>query len=141
MDFPDSVFKEKRTRKKPFDHPMLADSRISEVVMKKDVMLHLPYHSFTPVIDLLREAAFDPDVTTIKITCYRLAQQSRIINSLINAARNGKQVVVMLELRARFEEEANLEWKVRLEEEGVKVLVEIPDMKVHSKICLISMVL
>ncbi|MDP4262072.1 MAG: polyphosphate kinase 1 [Bacteroidota bacterium] len=137
MDFPDQVFREKRTRKKPFDHPLLAEQRISEVVLRQDVMLHLPYHSFTPIIDLLREAAFDPDVTTIKITCYRLAQQSRIINTLINAARNGKHVIVMLELRARFEEEANLEWKVRLEEEGVKVLVEIPNMKVHCKICMI----
>ncbi|MBL7744319.1 MAG: polyphosphate kinase 1 [Chitinophagaceae bacterium] len=137
MDFPDQVFKEKKSRKKPFDHPLLTDSRVSEVVMSRDVMLHLPYHSFAPIIDLLREAAFDPDVTSIKITCYRLAQQSRIINTLINAARNGKQVTVMLELRARFEEEANLEWKARLEEEGVKVLVEIANMKVHSKICVI----
>jgi polyphosphate kinase len=137
MDFPEQVFKEKRTRKKPFYHPLLAEDRISDVIMKRDVMLHLPYHSFRPIIDLLREAAFDPDVTTIKITCYRLAQQSRVINSLINAARNGKQVTVMLELRARFEEEANLEWQARLEEEGVKVLVEIPNMKVHAKICMI----
>ncbi|MBC7949469.1 MAG: polyphosphate kinase 1, partial [Chitinophagaceae bacterium] len=117
--------------------PALLEHRISDVVMRKDVMLHFPYHSFKPVIDMLREAAFDPDVTTIKITCYRLAPQSRVINSLINAARNGKQVVVMLELRARFEEEANLEWKLRLEEEGVRVLVEIPNMKVHSKVCMI----
>jgi len=137
MDFPDQVFEDKKSRKKPFDHPLLAENRISEVVMRQDVMLHLPYHSFTPVIDLLREAAFDPDVISIKITCYRLAQQSRIINSLVNAARNGKQVTVMLELRARFEEEANLEWKARLEDEGVKVLVEIPKMKVHSKVCVI----
>jgi polyphosphate kinase len=137
MDFPDQAFKTKQTRKKPFYHPLLEDNRISDVLMQRDVMLHLPYHSFTPIIDLLREAAFDPEVTTIKITCYRLASQSRIINSLINAARNGKQVVVMLELRARFEEEANLEWKARLEEEGVRVLVEIPNMKVHSKICMI----
>jgi polyphosphate kinase len=137
MDFPEQVFSEKRSRKKPFDHPLLSDHRISDVVLKQDVMLHLPYHSFTPIIDLLREAAFDPDVTTIKLTCYRLAQQSRIINSLINAARNGKHVIVMLELRARFEEEANLEWKTRLEEEGVKVLVEIPEMKVHAKVCMI----
>lgn len=137
MDFPDQVFKEKTKRKKPFDHPLLTEHRVSDVVMERDVMLHLPYHSFTPLIDLLREAAFDPDVTSIKITCYRLAQQSRIINALINAVRNGKEVVVMLELRARFEEEANMEWKERLEEEGAKVLVEIPNMKVHSKICLI----
>lgn len=137
MDFPEQVFKEKRARKKPFYHPLLSEDRISDVILKRDVMLHLPYHSFRPVIDLLREAAFDPDVTTIKITCYRLAQQSRVINSLINAARNGKQVIVMLELRARFEEEANIEWQARLEEEGVKVLVEIPNMKVHAKICMI----
>lgn len=137
MDFPDQVFKEKPKRKKPFDHPLFLEHRVSDVVMEKDVMLHFPYHSFAPMIDLLREAAFDPDVTTIKITCYRLAQQSRIINALINAVRNGKEVVVMLEVRARFEEEANLEWKERLEEEGARVLVEIPNMKVHSKICLI----
>jgi polyphosphate kinase len=89
------------------------------------------------VIDLLREAAIDPDVTSIKITCYRLASQSRIINALINAVRNGKQVTVMLELRARFDEEANLEWKERLEDEGVKVLIGIPNMKVHAKLCVI----
>ena len=81
--------------------------------MEKDVLLHFPYHSFSAVIDLLREAAVDPEVTSIKITCYRLAAQSKIINALINAARNGKHVTVMLELRARFDEEANLEWKER----------------------------
>ncbi|HPG11289.1 MAG TPA: polyphosphate kinase 1 [Chitinophagaceae bacterium] len=137
MDFPDEVFTEKRNRKKPFDHPLLEDKRVSDVILKQDVMLHFPYHSFLPLIDLLREAAFDPDVTTIKITCYRLASQSRVVNALINAVRNGKEVIVMLELRARFEEEANLEWKERLEEEGAKVLIEIPNMKVHSKICMI----
>jgi polyphosphate kinase len=100
-------------------------------------MLHFPYHSFNPVIDMLREAAIDPDVTAIKMTAYRLAKNSKIINALINAVRNGKQVTVMLELRARFDEEANLEWKERLEDEGVKVLIGIPNMKVHAKICLI----
>ncbi len=137
MDFPEQVFKEKQKRKKPFDHPLLTEFRVSDVIQDRDVMLHFPYHSFTPLVDLIREAAFDPDVTTIKITCYRLAQQSRIINALINAVRNGKEVVVMLELRARFDEEANLDWKERLEEEGAKVLVEIPNMKVHAKMCLI----
>jgi polyphosphate kinase len=137
MDFPDQVFKEKRHRKKPFDHPLLTVRRVTDVILEKDVMLHFPYHSFLPLIDLIREAAFDPDVTTIKITCYRLAPASKIINALINAVRNGKEVVVMLELRARFEEEANIEWKNRLEEEGAKVLIEIPNMKVHSKICVI----
>ena len=138
MDFPEQVFKEKRHRKKPFDHPLLTERRVTDVILEKDVMLHFPYHSFMPLIDLIREAAFDPDVTSIKITCYRLAQQSKIINALVNAVRNGKEVVVMLELRARFEEEANIEWKERLEEEGAKVLIEIPDMKVHSKICVIK---
>ncbi len=138
MDFPDQVFKDKKQRKKPFDHPQLNENRVSDVILKKDVMLHFPYHSFVPLINLIREAAFDPDVTTIKITCYRLASQSKIINALINAVRNGKEVIVMLELRARFEEEANIEWKNRLEEEGAKVLIEIPELKVHSKICLIK---
>ncbi|HEX2629429.1 MAG TPA: polyphosphate kinase 1 [Chitinophagaceae bacterium] len=137
MDFPDQVFKEKAKRKKPFDHPLFTEHRVSDVIMERDVLLHFPYHAFTPMVDLLREAAFDPDVTTIKITCYRLALQSRVINALINAVRNGKEVVVMLELRARFDEEANLEWKERLEEEGAKVLMEIPNLKVHSKMCLI----
>ncbi len=137
MDFPEQVFKVKRLRKKPFDHPLLSVRRVTDVIMERDVMLHFPYHSFLPLIDLIREAAFDPDVTQIKITCYRLADQSKIINALINAVRNGKEVIVMLELRARFEEEANIEWKNRLEEEGAKVLIEIPDLKVHSKICVI----
>jgi polyphosphate kinase len=137
MEFPDQVFKEKRQRKKSFDHPLLTTGRVTDVILEKDVMLHFPYHSFWPLIDIIREAAFDPDVTSIKITCYRMAPQSKIINALINAVRNGKEVVVMLELRARFEEEANLQWKERLEEEGAKVLVEIPNMKVHSKICVI----
>ena len=106
--------------------------------MEKDVMLNFPYHSFNSVIDLLREAAVDPDVTSIKITCYRLATQSKIINALINAARNGKHVTVMLELRARFDEEANLEWKDRLEEEGARVLTGLPNMKIHAKLCVIK---
>ena len=106
--------------------------------MEKDVMLHFPYHSFNSIIDLLREAAVDPEVTSIKITCYRLASQSKIINALINAARNGKHVTVMLELRARFDEEANLEWKERLEEEGARVLTVIPNVKVHAKLCVIK---
>ncbi len=137
MDFPDEVFKEKRKRNKPFDHPLMTERRVSDLIQEKDILLHFPYHSFTPLIDLLREAAFDPEVTTIKITCYRLASQSKIINALINAVRNGKEVIVMIELRARFEEEANIEWKNRLEEEGARVLVEIPHLKVHSKLCLI----
>jgi len=137
MDFPRHIFKYKSQRKRAIYHQALMENRITDVVQQKDVMLHFPYHSFNPVIDLLREAAIDPDVTSIKITCYRLAKQSKIINALINAVRNGKQVTVMLELRARFDEEANLTWKDRLEEEGVKVLIGIPNMKVHAKLCVI----
>jgi polyphosphate kinase len=137
MEFPQQVFDGQSKSRKPFDHPLLMERRVTDVVMDRDIMLHFPYHSFNPVIDLLREAAIDPDVTTIKITCYRLAAQSKIVNALINAVRNGKQVTVMLELRARFDEEANLQWKERLEDEGVKVLIGIPNMKVHAKICII----
>ncbi|HVV06186.1 MAG TPA: polyphosphate kinase 1 [Puia sp.] len=138
MDFPD-VFPKKGQRKKPFTHPLLVKTpRVTDVVLDRDVMLHFPYHSFNPVIDMLREAAIDPNVTTIKITCYRLAANSKIINALVNAVRNGKHVTVVLELRARFDEEANLEWKERLEDEGVKVFFGIPNMKVHAKICLIK---
>ncbi len=137
MDFPQQVFLKESKRRKPFDHSLLQERRVTDVVMERDIMLHFPYHSFNPVIDMLREAAIDPDVTAIKMTAYRLAKNSKIINALINAVRNGKQVTLMLELRARFDEEANLEWKERLEDEGVKVLIGIPNMKVHAKICLI----
>lgn len=137
MDFPQHIFSSKSARRKPFDHPLLLERRVTDVILERDIMLHFPYHAFNPVIDLLRESAIDPDVTAIKITCYRVAKNSKIINALINAVRNGKQVTVMLEVRARFDEEANLEWKERLEDEGVKVLIGIPNMKIHAKICLI----
>ncbi len=139
INFPESVFAQKKLRKKPFIHPFLRNiTRVTNIVLKRDVLLNFPYHSFDSVIDLLREAAIDPDVTAIKITCYRLASRSKMINALTNAVRNGKQVTVMLELRARFDEEANLEWKEELEEAGVKVLLGVPDMKIHAKICLIK---
>jgi polyphosphate kinase len=137
MDFPRQAFKNQNLRRKPLDHPAIEERRVTDVILQRDLMLHFPYHSFNPVIDLLREAAIDPDVTTIKITAYRLARQSKVINALINAVRNGKQVTVMLELKARFDEEANLKWKERLEEDGVKVLIGIPNMKVHAKLCII----
>ncbi len=138
MDFPD-VLVEKQDRPKPFAHPAFKkNNQVSEVVLQKDVLLHFPYHSFDPVIDMLREAAMDDDVISIKITAYRLASNSKVINALINAARNGKKVTVFLELKARFDEEANLEWKTAMEEEGVNVLVGIPNVKVHAKICIIQ---
>ena len=139
IDFPESVFIKKNPRKKPFIHPALKNvSRITDVILEKDILLNFPYHSFNTVIDLLREAAIDPEVVSIKITCYRLAPRSKIINALTNAVRNGKQVTVVLELRARFDEEANLEWKEELEEAGVKVLLGVPNLKVHAKLCLIT---
>lgn len=139
MDFPGAVFPQKSLRNKAIIHPALKNvPRVTDIILKHDVMLHFPYHSFSAVIDLLREAAMDPSVMEIKITAYRLAPNSKIVNALINARRNGKKVIVMLELRARFDEEANLEWKERLEDEGVQVLLGVPDMKVHAKICVIK---
>ena len=139
IDFPAAIFDDIAPRQQPFVHPLLRQPRlIMEVMEKRDVMLHFPYHSFDSVIDLIREAAIDPFVQSIKITCYRLAKNSKIINALINAVRNGKQVTVVLELRARFDEEANMRWKNHLEEEGVNVVLGIHDMKVHAKICVIK---
>ena len=139
IDFPSSIFNDIKPRPKPFIHPLLKQPcRIMDVLEERDVMLHLPYHSFDSIIDLLREAAIDPMVTSIRITCYRLAKNSKIINALLNAVRNGKSVTVVLELRARFDEEANLRWKAHLEEEGVKVVLGIHDMKVHAKLCVIK---
>jgi polyphosphate kinase len=141
INFPEAVFSQRNPRKKPFVHPLLKNfKRVTDVVLQKDVLLHFPYHSFDSVIDLLREAAIDPEVTHIKVTCYRLASRSRIVNALTNAVRNGKQVTVVIELRARFDEEANLEWKEELEEAGVKVLLGVHNLKVHAKICLIKKV-
>jgi polyphosphate kinase len=139
INFPESVFTQKSTRKKPFLHPALKNAnKVTDILLKKDILLSFPYHSFDSLIDLLREAAIDPDVKNIKITCYRLAPRSKIINAITNAVRNGKQVTVVIELRARFDEEANLEWKDELEEAGVNVLIGVPNLKVHAKICLIK---
>jgi polyphosphate kinase len=139
MNFPDVVFEQKSTRKKPFIHPKLNNvTSLCNVILKKDLLLSFPYHSFESIIDLLREAAIDPNVQSIKVTCYRLATRSKIVNALTNAVRNGKQVTAVLELRARFDEEANLEWKEELEEAGVKVLIGVPNMKVHAKLCIIK---
>lgn len=140
MDFPD-VFDSYETPKerKSFTHPAFEQrERVTDYILKKDVLLTFPYHTYTPVIDLLREAAMDPDVKSIQITAYRLASNSKIINALIYAARNGKEVTVMLELQARFDEESNLQWKEMLEPEGITVLVGIPNKKVHAKLCIIK---
>ena len=139
MDFPKSVFSDITPRPRPFVHPLLKQPcRIMDVIENRDVMLHFPYHSFDSVIDLLREAAIDPFVQSIRVTVYRLAKDSKIINALLNAVRNGKKVTVIIELKARFDEQANLQWKSILEEEGITVHVGLPDMKVHAKICVIK---
>lgn len=142
INFPDVVFDNKSSRKKPFLHPALKNvNRVTDIILEKDVLLNFPYHSFDSLIDLVREAAIDPEVKSIKITCYRLAPRSKIINALTNAVRNGKEVTVVIELRARFDEEANIEWKEELEEAGVKVFIGVPNMKVHAKICLIKKII
>src|SRR5690606_22263154 len=136
MDFPKIFESEKLVKaRRSFVHPEFAGrQRISDSVVKKDVLLSFPYHTFRPIIDLLREAAMDPDVRSIHMTIYRMAENSKVGNALINAARNGKEVTVMLELRARFDEEHNIIWKDRFEMEGVKVLLGIPEKKVHAKL-------
>ncbi len=109
-----------------------------QIVRKKDILLHYPYHTFNHVIDLLREASIDPKVKSIKITLYRVARDSSVINALINAVKNGKTVVVILELQARFDEAANIYWAQKLQEEGVRVIYGVPGLKVHAKLCLIT---
>ena len=109
-----------------------------DAIAKKDVMLHHPYQTFNHVIEFLKEAALDPKVKSIRICLYRVAKQSKVINALINAARNGKKVIVVFELQARFDEENNIYWSNILEDEGVKVYFGFPGLKVHGKICLIT---
>lgn len=108
-----------------------------KAIARKDVALHYPYQSFTYLIDLLREAAIDPAVESISITLYRVARHSRVIHALINAAKNGKKVTAVIELQARFDEEANIHWSTQLAEEGVRVIYGVPNYKVHAKLCLI----
>lgn len=112
-------------------------SIFSQVALR-DYLVNLPYQSFDYIIHFLREAAIDPKVKEISITLYRLAENSRIIHALINAAKNGKKVNCLVELKARFDEQANIYWTNRLEEEGVSVNYGIMDYKVHSKICLVK---
>jgi polyphosphate kinase len=108
------------------------------MVAKQDYLINTPYQSYDYVIHYLREAAIDPKVKEISIAVYRLAENSRVIHALINAAKNGKKVTCLVELRARFDEQNNISWSRRLEEEGVNVLYGIEGFKVHAKICLIT---
>ena len=107
-------------------------------VAKKDYLLHAPYQTFSYVVKFLREAALDPTVKTIKITIYRLAEVSHIASSLINAVKNGKQVTVQIELQARFDEQANIQYAEQLQREGVKLVFGVAGLKVHCKICVVE---
>ncbi len=107
-------------------------------IRQKDYMISHPYQPFSYIIRMLREAAIDPNVVSIKMTLYRVAENSNVVNALINAVKNGKKVTVMMELKARFDEEHNIYWSNKLKEAGAKVLFTIPSVKVHSKLCLIS---
>ena len=107
-------------------------------IEKKDILLSYPFESMTSFINLLKEAAADPNVASIKMTLYRVAKNSQVVEALIDAAENGKEVVVMVELRARFDEQNNIEWSRRMEDAGCRIIYGIDHTKVHSKICLIS---
>ncbi len=114
------------------------EGSLFEHIAKKDYLQYTPYHTFSYIIKFLREAALDPKVKSIKITVYRLARNSQVATSLINAVKNGKQVTVQIELQARFDEQANIEYAEELQGEGVKLIFGVPGLKVHSKICVIE---
>ncbi|MCB0734787.1 MAG: polyphosphate kinase 1 [Flavobacteriales bacterium] len=127
------------SRNRTLKHKYLeGNTSILQAIYQRDVLLHYPYQTFDYVIDMLREAAISPDVDSIQITLYRLADDSKIINALINAAKNGKDVVVVIELQARFDEEANLQWAKVLTDEGVRLILGVPGLKIHSKLILIK---
>lgn len=140
MDFPnlgrfDLLYK----KNEPLPIPGLSlEGSILECISKKDYLLNAPYQSFSYLIKFLREAALDPKVTTIKITLYRLAKNSQIISSLINAAKNGKRVVVQIELQARFDEASNISYSEQMKTEGIELIFGIKGLKVHSKVCVIE---
>jgi polyphosphate kinase len=114
------------------------DGSILNKIAHKDYLISAPYQSFSYLIKFLREAALDPKVTTIKITLYRLAKNSQIISSLINAAKNGKKVIVQIELQARFDEASNISYAEQMQTEGIELIFGVKGLKVHSKICLID---
>jgi len=111
---------------------------VFDSIRKRDVFLYYPYNPFDYIIDLLKTAALDPQVTSIKICLYRVARDSRVVDALVNAVQNGKRVLAVVELAARFDEAANIDWAQRLTENGIEVIFGIPGLKVHSKILLIE---
>lgn len=124
----------------PLHHKDLIDNPVTtlKAIKHKDILLHYPYHTYNHIINLLREASIDPSVESIKITLYRVADSSKIANALINAVKNGKKVTVLVELQARFDEENNIYWANKLQEEGARVIYGVPGLKVHSKLCLVT---
>ncbi|MDY6927580.1 MAG: polyphosphate kinase 1 [Pseudomonadota bacterium] len=111
---------------------------VFEAITAHDILLYYPYHRFLHFTEFVRQAAFDPSVKSIRLNIYRVASQSRIVSSLIDAVDNGKKVTVVVELRARFDEEANIEWSKRMTDAGIRVVLGIPSLKIHSKLCIVS---
>ncbi len=141
MNFPDLADKSLvYNHPTPLQHKYLINNQFTtiKVIKQKDILLHYPYHTYNHIIDLLREASIDPKVDSVKITLYRLADSSRIANALINAVKNGKKVTVLVELQARFDEENNIYWANKMQEEGARVIFGVPGLKVHSKLILIG---
>ncbi len=123
----------------PQKSPMVDENRgMIEQISERDILLSYPYESMKPFLRLLREAGEDENVVSIKMTLYRVARYSQVIEALINAAENGKEVVVLVELKARFDEENNIEWSRRLENAGCRIIYGLDRLKVHSKLCLIT---
>ncbi len=117
---------------------LITSNSIFDTLAGKDIMVHTPYQSYFPVIRFFNEASLDNNVEEIYLTIYRVAHDSRIVNALLNAARNGKKVTVFVELKARFDEENNLEWAAKMKEAGVKIIYSIPGFKVHAKMALVK---
>lgn len=141
INFPDLGEKDLTYRHPPqLLHKDLKDNPVTtlKVIRQKDILLHYPYHTYNHIINLLREASIDPSVESIKITLYRVADSSKIANALINAVKNGKKVTVLVELQARFDEENNIYWGNKLQEEGARVIYGVPGLKVHSKLFVIT---
>lgn len=116
----------------------LSETSIFDEIRKKDLFIHVPYHDFDQYTRLLQEAAIQPEVKTIKTTLYRLAKDSKVVKALIAAARNGKKVTAVVELLARFDEESNIKWSKRMQEEDVNVIFGVEGLKIHSKLLLIK---
>ena len=140
MSFPDCGHKELKYEKwTPIMKPeFLSNESILDQIREKDRFIHVPYHSFNGYIRVLREAATKPEVKAIKTTLYRLAKDSKVVKALITAARNGKKVTAVVELLARFDEESNIKWSKRMQEEGVNVIFGVEGLKIHSKLLYIE---